>query len=69
MTILQQLVGEISDVDHESLGAEDFLQACQQFNDGTPYDKVISRLRNWAHDARVERYCQGQDAIRFDADH
>lgn len=46
-----------------------FAEATRRVNNGLPFSDAVKLLQDWAADSRSEQYCEGMEAIRFDADH
>jgi len=63
------LYSELSLEDRKTLTRADYDAAAQQIHSGIDPQKVIDRMRGWAHDYRAEAHCEGMEATRFDADH
>ena len=69
MNIIEQLETEMSQNERNWLDSADYKLAASQLLQGHYYATVVRRLHNWAQDYETEAYCEGIDAIRFDADH
>ena len=63
------LYSELSQQDRKVLSRADYDAAAQQLNSGIDPQKVLNRMRGWAHDYRIEANAESMEATRFDADH